>query len=403
MEKTIVATHAGPADRLPGLDFLRAIAIGGVLIYHASLFDFVSRDHWVVRFGWMGVDLFFVLSGYLIAGQLFRPWARGEAPDYRRFFARRWLRTLPAYLAMVALYFALPVVRERPDIQPLWQFLTFTQNFALDFPIPGAFSHAWSLCVEEQFYLAFPLAAALIAIRPSAVKVVSAMVVVLIAGMVLRGYFWLHDVAGAPAAEPGAVAFMKFIYYPSWARLDGPLAGIAVAAIQTFRPHWWRRLTASPNVLLGAGAAGVGMASVLFRDMIPGFLPTILAFPLLACAMALLVAAGSDRRSLIGRYAIPGAGMLATGAYSLYLSNMIAFHAAQGMMRDASIQIPGVPLCLAMLNVAATGTLLYWLVERPFLRIRDRLRSPPRTDVAAQLPAPAPAAALRQRLAGEVS
>ncbi len=203
MEKTIVATPAGPADRLPGLDFLRAIAIGGVLIYHASLFDLVSRDHWVVRFGWMGVDLAFsILSGYLIAGQLFRPCGARRGFDYRRFFARRWLRTLPAYLAMVAVYFAFPAVRERPDIQPLWQFLTFTQNFALNFPIPGAFSHAWSLCVEEQFYLAFPLAAALIAIRPNAGRpVVSVMVVVLIAGMMLRGYFWLHDVARAPAAE----------------------------------------------------------------------------------------------------------------------------------------------------------------------------------------------------------
>jgi peptidoglycan/LPS O-acetylase OafA/YrhL len=396
MEKTTAATPAGPADRLPGLDFLRAIAIGGVLIYHASLFDLVSRDHWVIRFGWMGVDLFFVLSGYLIAGQLFRPWARGDAPDYRRFFARRWLRTLPAYLAMVALYFAFPAVRERPDIQPLWQFLTFTQNFALNFPIPGAFSHAWSLCVEEQFYLAFPLAAALIAIRPSAGKAIGAMVVVLFAGMMLRGYFWLHDVARAPAGEPGALAFMKLIYYPSWTRLDGPLAGIAVAALQTFRPLWWRRFTARPNVLLGAGAAGVGMSSVLFRDMIPGFLPAIFAFPLLACAMALLVAAGSDSRSLIGRYAIPGAGVLATGAYSLYLSNMVVFHAVQGMMRDWPVQVQGAPLFLGLLAVAAASALLYWLVERPFLRLRDRLRSPPRPDVPTQLPAPA----LRQRLAG---
>jgi peptidoglycan/LPS O-acetylase OafA/YrhL len=135
------------------------------------------------------------------------------------------------------------------------------------------------------------------------------------------------------------------------------------------------------------------MSSVLFSDMIPGFLPTIFAFPLLAGAMALLVAAGSDSRSLIGRYAIPGAGLLATGAYSLYLSNMIVFHAVQGMMRDSPVQIQGVPLSLGLLAVAAAGTLLYWLVERPFLRLRDRLRNPPRTT---QLPAPA----LRQRLAG---
>jgi peptidoglycan/LPS O-acetylase OafA/YrhL len=384
MDNAIVATRAGPADRLPGLDFLRAIAIAWVLLYHASLVDLVSQDYWVVHFGWMGVDLFFVLSGFLIAGQLFRLWARGEAPDYRRFFARRWLRTLPAYLAMVALYFAFPAVRERPDIQPLWQFLTFTQNLALSFSIPGAFSHAWSLCVEEQFYLAFPLAAALIAIRPSAGKAIGAMVVVLLAGMLLRGYLWLHDVAREPfnpAAQAGAFAYRTLIYYPTWTRLDGLLAGVAVAAIQSFRPQWWRRLTARPNVLLGVGAAGVGMAIVFFGGAVPGFLPTIFAFPLLACAMALLVIAGSDRRSLIGRYSIPGAGALAAGAYSLYLSNKVVFHAVQGMLRHAPVQIQGAALLVGLLAALAAGAVLYWLVERPFLRLRDRLRSPPRGGV----------------------
>ncbi len=101
-------------------------------------------------------------------------------------------------------------------------------------------------------------------------------------------------------------------------------------------------------MLLGAGAAGVGMAIVFFGGAVPGFLPTILAFPLLACAMALLVVAGSDRRSLIGRYAIPGAGALAAGAYSLYLCNKIVFHAVQGMLRHAPAQIQSVawPDCL---------------------------------------------------------
>jgi peptidoglycan/LPS O-acetylase OafA/YrhL len=394
MDNEIVATRAGPADRLPGLDFLRAIAIVWVLLFHASLFELVSQDSWIVRFGWMGVDLFFVLSGFLIAGQLFRPWARGDAPDYRRFFARRLLRTLPAYLAVVALYFAFPSARDRPNIQPLWQFLTFTQNFALNFPLPKAFSHAWSLCVEEQFYLAFPLVAALIAIRPSAGKVIGAVVVVLLAGMMLRGYCWLNDVAREsfnPAARPDAFAYMTLIYYPTWTRLDGLLAGIAVAAIQTFRPHWWRRLTARPNVLLGAGAAGVGVAIVFFRDMVAGFLPTIFGFPLLACAMALLVIAGADKRSLISRYTIPGAGALAAVAYSLYLSNKIVFHAVQGMMRDAPAQIQSATLCAGLLAALAAGAVLYWLVERPFLRLRDRLRSPSRSGGRSQPPAPTPA------------
>jgi peptidoglycan/LPS O-acetylase OafA/YrhL len=139
------SARTSSTNRLPGLDLLRAVAIIWVLLYHASVAGLVSPASWIVGFGWMGVDLFFALSGFLIAGQLLRPWARGAKPNYRRFFARRLLRTLPAYLAIVALYFLIPAVRERPEIQPLWQFLTFTENFDVMFPLPKAFSHAWSL------------------------------------------------------------------------------------------------------------------------------------------------------------------------------------------------------------------------------------------------------------------
>ena len=79
--------RASAAPRLPGLDLLRAVAIGWVMIYHASNFDLVSDQPWYVAYGWMGVDLFFALSGYLIAGQLLRPWVRGGAPNYPHFFA----------------------------------------------------------------------------------------------------------------------------------------------------------------------------------------------------------------------------------------------------------------------------------------------------------------------------
>src|SRR5580658_8880476 len=115
-------------SRLPGLGLLRAVAIGWVMLTHGGMFGLIGDDNWFAGYGWMGVDLFFALSGYLIAGQLLRPWARGAAPDYPRFFARRLLRTLPAYLAVVALYFLFPVLQDRDQILPLWRFLTFTLN-----------------------------------------------------------------------------------------------------------------------------------------------------------------------------------------------------------------------------------------------------------------------------------
>jgi peptidoglycan/LPS O-acetylase OafA/YrhL len=80
-----------PAPRLPGLDLLRAIAISWVMLYHASLFGLASPDHWI-RAVWLdGGRSVLVLSGFLIAVQLLRPWSRGLRPNYQWFYGRRAL------------------------------------------------------------------------------------------------------------------------------------------------------------------------------------------------------------------------------------------------------------------------------------------------------------------------
>jgi peptidoglycan/LPS O-acetylase OafA/YrhL len=364
------------ASRLPGLDLLRAAAIGWVMIYHASNFDLVSVRPWYIAYGWMGVDLFFALSGYLIAGQLLRPWARGQAPNYPHFFARRLLRTLPAYLVVVALYFAFPVLQEWHRILPLWRYLTFSLNVGA-FPGGATFSHAWSLCVEEQFYLVFPLAVALLARRPTAAKVIGAVVALVIFGMALRGWLWLHDVAARPfdiGSKPHSGPYMALIYYPTWARLDDLLGGIGVALIQVFRPGWWAALTRRGNLVLALGLAGVAATMWLFPDQIGGFVAAVFGFPLLAISMALLVVAGASSSSLIGRYALPGAGALAAGAYSLYLSHKAAYHLVILWSAAWPEGAKGLMLPAALAAALAIGAALYWLVERPFLKLRDRFR-----------------------------
>jgi len=391
MNTPTASAQSTAAPRLPGLDLLRAVAISWVMLYHASLFGLASSDYWIVRFGWMGVDLFFVLSGFLIAGQLLRPFAQGLKPNYRQFFARRWFRTVPAYLVVVAVYFLVPAVRERPNIQPLWQFLTFTQNLFIEPPLPKGFSQAWSLCVEEQFYLILPGAVALIAIRPSSAKVIEAFVALLLFGATLRGFLWLHDVARTPfsiAAIPLSGSFMRFIYYPTWTRLDGLLAGVAAATIKAFHPGLWATLTARPNLLLAAGIVGVIASMASFRELVAGFAPTVLAFPLLALSMAMVVMAGSESRSLIGGYAVPGAGALATGAYSLYLSHKAVFQAVHAGLSYWPLPVERVGLGLAVFAALGVGAALYWLAERPFLRLRDRLEGPSRGSLATSVAKP---------------
>ena len=163
-------------ERQPGLDLLRALAIIVVVVYHAALFGFKLPGR-VDRFGWIGVDLFFVLSGYLIGGQLLAPLARDQRIKLGRFFTRRALRIMPAYFVVLAIYFLLPAWREYPEMsQPLWKFLLSVQNIALHGGT--AFSHAWSLAVEDQFYLALPFLLLFLYRRPRAAIIVPCLIVV---------------------------------------------------------------------------------------------------------------------------------------------------------------------------------------------------------------------------------
>jgi len=137
-----------------GLNHLRALAISGVFLYHyARLFPHPEWTNTLSKFGWTGVDLFFVLSGYLISSQLFAKMAQQKNISFKDFFIKRFFRIIPAYLVIVLLYFLFPSFREREAPAALWKYLTFTQNIGLDLRTQGTFSHAWSLCIEEQFYL----------------------------------------------------------------------------------------------------------------------------------------------------------------------------------------------------------------------------------------------------------
>ncbi len=189
------------------------------------------------RFGWIGVDLFFVLSGYLIGGQLLAPLAREKSIKLGRFFARRVLRIMPAYFVILAVYFLLPSWREYPDMaQPLWKFLLSVQNVALHGGT--ALSHAWSLAVEDQFYLCLPFIL-LFVNRWSRAAIIIPCVIVF-GGIALRAFLaWKN-----PSVDAGVSfrAFQAWIYYPSWTRLDPLVLGVVLAAIEKFRPHWWKRL-----------------------------------------------------------------------------------------------------------------------------------------------------------------
>src|SRR5215472_10365049 len=196
-------------NRQPGLDLLRALAIIVVVIYHTGIYGF-ALPYDIHRFGWVGVDLFFVLSGYLIGGQLLNQLRRRGQLRLGRFYARRALRIMPAYFVVLAVYFCLPALREFPTISPLWKFLLSVQNIGLRGGT--AFSHAWSLAVEDQFYLLLPIVLLLLILNRSRRLALAVPFLIVICGLLLRNYL-AHQLPG----NTGGVSprgYQLWIYYP---------------------------------------------------------------------------------------------------------------------------------------------------------------------------------------------
>ncbi len=320
----------------------------------------------VDRFGWIGVDLFFVLSGYLIGGQLLAPLAREQSIKLGRFFARRVLRIMPAYFVILAVYFLLPSWREYPDMaQPLWKFLLSVQNIALHGGT--AFSHAWSLAVEDQFYLCLPFILLLVNRWPRAALIIPCVIV--FGGLALRAVLaWKN-----PSIDGGVSfrVFQAWIYYPSWTRLDPLVLGVVLAVIEKFRPHWWKRLTNFAIWLWLPALALISCGLYLGEGDNLTVAACVWQFPLIALGMAgLLICA----HLIFRRIKIPGAAFVASIAYSAYLIQKLAIHAVEQFCSSHNIQLTsaialvGVELC-----VYAAATLLFFLVERPFLQVRKRL------------------------------
>lgn len=354
--------------RQSGLDTLRALAI--VLVFANHYMGFVTGEPtfgFVSRIGWTGVDLFFTLSGYLIGNQILAGLRAGTF-SMGRFAARRLLRTLPNYYVVLALYAFWPPFIEGARHAPWWQYLTFTLNLGL---VPGTrFSHAWSLCVEEQFYFVLPVVALLVARCRGAVPVGWCLLACgLAAGMLFRELGWQE----ARPPHAGNAAFYTTVYYATLCRFDELLAGVALAMLRQCHAPLWARITAFGNWTLAAGAAVTGLALALFADDHFGHAITVFGYPLLALGCALLVLAALSPASLLARVPVPGAGSVAVWSYAIYLTHKQLCVVLAKMLRADGID-PAGPAGIALLALAslAAGWLLYKVVETPFMALRER-------------------------------
>jgi peptidoglycan/LPS O-acetylase OafA/YrhL len=232
--------------RVPQLDAVRGLAVLWVLVHNTDSYPSLHL-HLISANGWMGVDLFFVLSGFLITGILVD--SKRSEGYFRNFYARRCLRIWPLYYS-VLLFMLVVVPFLRPSeahsiferSAPWWSFPLFLQNFLVQNPTgaAGALGVAWSLAVEEQFYLIWPLVVRFC----SELQLRRIAITVMCVSPVLRYYLSLHGV---------------HIYSNTFCRLDGLMGGALLALVirsESFLPSkyltgaWLILLVSAPLALV---------------------------------------------------------------------------------------------------------------------------------------------------------
>lgn len=359
--------------KLYGLDNLRTVAIAFVFIYHyAGLSN--GAPKWlgfITKFGWTGVDLFFVLSGFLISSQLFAQIKKGQPISFKQFFLKRFFRIVPAFLFILGLYFIFPFFRERESLPPLWKFLTFTQNFGLNLKDFGTFSHAWSLCVEEHFYLFLPIILVFLQYGKMINKSYWLLIALFLIGFILRIYsynnFYLSNIKEANSS----IYWYQYVYYPTYNRLDGLLAGVAIAGIYIFYQSAWEKISTYGNLSIVLGSIVLTLSYFLCYDQ-RTFNASVIGFPLVAIGYGLIVIGAISPTSFLYKLNSTLLSLIATLSYAFYLLHKGIIHLTHYFLDNFNLGA-NVVFFIAILNCLFFAYLLHLIIEKPFLRLRHKI------------------------------
>ena len=369
-----MAIQKSPKHKFYGLDHLRALAIIMVFIFHyGHIFPHPEWTNTISNFGWTGVDLFFVLSGYLIASQLFAVIAATGTFSVKEFFIKRFFRILPAYFVVVALYFLFPPLREHEALAPLWKYLTFTQNIGLDLRTQGTFSHAWSLCVEEQFYLLFPLLLLFLLYCKALRKGAWLMLFLFLFGFAARLYSWYALTTPHAGQDNFWVYWQEWMYYPTFCRLDGLLAGVSIAALFQYLPKAKEWVQHRGNTFLIAGLVVETTAYFLCMNQ-QTFTASIFGFPLVDFGYGLLVMGAISPVTFLYKISSRTTTKIAALSFAIYLTHKIIIHQTQEQFAKLNVDKESNLMFLICIITCFCGALLMnKIVELPFLRWRDLL------------------------------
>lgn len=348
-----------PADlkaRIPQLDAVRGLAILAVIFHNQSGKYPSLHLSRVFANGWMGVDLFFVLSGFLITGILLD--TKGSKGSLKSFYIRRGLRTWPLYFAVILFMFvAVPWLRpaqghlvfERSS--PWWSFTLFVQNFLVPnlTGAAGALAVTWSLAVEEQFYLVWPW----VVRHCSAVQLRWIAVSVICLSPLLRAFLLGRGVN---------------LYTNTFCRLDGLMAGALLALLTRssgFVPSKYITLAGITFITTAT------MAFVLEAMHLRWVVYSMSALASLSLVyLALYSKAAWIQRPMTNRFLV----YTGTISYGLYLLHKIPFDIGEALHLDRKPFLAAPLLLLASFGIAA----LSWnLLEKPFLSLKKHFEPKP--------------------------
>ncbi len=371
---------AGSLSQLPALDGVRGLAVL-IVIIHNSAWIAGSSHQFIVKLlvavtasGWIGVSLFFALSGLLITGILLD--TRGRADFFHAFYVRRTLRIFPLYYAFLigVVFVAAPLAwspawaaEVRAGQWPYWFYMSnWTQTN--DAGVPGM-THLWSLAVEEQFYLIWPLLAYILGRRGISTLAIA----MIVTGPSLR---WMLLASGLPNDST---------YLFTFARWDALAAGALLAA--SMRDTRARRLVvawrgALTIVLTCALVVLVLIQHGFHSDDVPvaligQSLIVGLSFCLLAYALDSHTISTRHLQWVLGRRWLRTVGKY---SYAMYMLHFPIHHALKIPLgpwvtaTDDSLRVVRVLGYLLLVLVLSFGAaLLSWrIIEAPFLRLRDK-------------------------------
>ena len=360
--------------RFQGLDGVRALAVLMVLLIHSRL----------LPIGWVGVQTFFVLSGFLITSIL-RSQVDQPFSDYvRAFYWRRTLRIWPLYFFFLMLCAVAWSVLKIPETwHAAWRWLiTFAYNFAGTSPRfedSNYFGHFWTLCVEEQFYLVWPFVVFFLPLKQFRRLVV----VLVLAGPVIRFVtgFFLAQRLGDPGHIQHAVQNLPTSH------LDAFASGALLAVL----PEDWRQRLAGRSELIFGGAAAVTVAAGLLQSALlwrhglkahwlafgygglEHFQQYIWAYSLLNLTSAALIFCAMQDTLLKRLLSVRPLTFIGTISYGLYVWHWPLLHLFSDTWKSDPHSVQGLArFGIYFLTTLAVASLSYFCLERYFLRMKDR-------------------------------